>query len=893
MNPESHLALTQLRRRVTQWFFTLTFIESIYVPAWLVRLSIDQHHSILPKLTSLRFLFLLLTLILAVVLAWIAIRFWRYPTYCDRFILRLTPYLERDRFYNLIVITSGILLGAGIYTLLIGSKITDQFLKAYIDRLFPFTLWATILSVQVPLALRLFRYGSDIQAFKPFRKTFLVSLLVYGLLLITAIAIYWTRIGLTPDPVGWGDPGIPILPLQIFIAICISVAILILGFLIDHLLKISRKLRTFKPSPILLDLLVFILLWAIAIWRWQAEPMRPNYFAPAPVPPNFEYYPYSDAAIYDLSAQNLLVGNGLGNNAVRPFYSYFLAIIQAIHGIGYPNAIVYQVIFLALIPPLLFLLIKELHHPLSGILVALLAIFHESNTIALSGIVDVSHSKLMMSDLPATLGVIFFTWAVVLGIKKTTKRVILLVIAGGTLAILMLVRLQVVMLLPATLFLFWFVYPSQPVRWIKHILLLIAIFATVLTPWLFRNWQKTGKITLTEASREAQVSLIGQRYSLSLQGEARLTGETDEQYTSRTTGSIFTFVRQHPIETARFITNHYLHNEVATLLVLPASFPLAENVKTFLAKLPHSTIPPAKLWSMCCSLRAYIDKLGYWTAWNGTLLKESVLPILINLLLISIGLGITWKNNRLAGITPLVFMLGYSLSNAIARNSARRYNLPVDWVGYIYYAIGLTQLLFWAATFFSNRVIPEKTNEPGDESRTEDNRLPWKQVVTIGFAFFLLSASLPIVEKVVPVRYKNSDSQMIISTLDNRGLLSSLGLDKEHLQSFLKKDQAIALIGRDLYPRYYEAGQGEPSKEWQVYAPKDYNRLGFYLVGPENWPVLLRLQTAPDYFPNARDTFIIGCYKGGYVEAYLVALLDPIPKIILSSQAPAWDCSTK
>ena len=44
--------------------------------------------------------------------------------------------------------------------------------------------------------------------------------------------------------------------------------------------------------------------------------------------------------------------------------------------------------------------------------------------------------------------------------------------------------------------------------------------------------------------------------------------------------------------------------------------------------------------------------------------------------------------------------LGYALANGIARFSSWRYNLPVDWVIYFYFAIGAIEILGGLALLF-------------------------------------------------------------------------------------------------------------------------------------------------------------------------------------------------
>jgi hypothetical protein len=76
-----------------------------------------------------------------------------------------------------------------------------------------------------------------------------------------------------------------------------------------------------------IDIVLGIGLWLSAVLIWNSIPLTPNWFLSDPAPPNFEYYPNSDALIYDLSAHQLFAGEGfhLGNPiSRRPIHTLYL-----------------------------------------------------------------------------------------------------------------------------------------------------------------------------------------------------------------------------------------------------------------------------------------------------------------------------------------------------------------------------------------------------------------------------------------------------------------------------------------------------------------------------------------------------------------------------------------
>jgi len=858
-------------------FFGLASLEGLLTLAQLLNLP--------GGLSAGRLLLIAPAALLTLACLWALLRSWRRPDEVQRQATRLADGLRGHWAYWGLLGLCGLVCLAGIYTLLLSWKDDDPYVISYLIRLAPFVLWATLLSAQGAVVLRWLRYGDDERIYAGWQVAVSAGLIALVLLLLLSAWMAWTKIGLAPDIVAWGDPGVPILPGQIAAALAITAAVGLSGNLaIVRLRKSGLGARGLGPGGI--DLLACLCLWGVAVWRWGAEPIRPSYFSPTPVPPNQEYYPYSDAAIYDSSAQSLLAGYGLGD-VVRPLYSAFLALAQGVSGIGYQKALAWQIPLLALIPPLMYLLGKTLHNRLSGIFVGLLAVLHESNSISLADVANVSHAKLLMSDLPATLGVLAITAVIVLWMAGPRSRKVYPLLAGGILALATLVRAQIMSLLPVLLVAVWMGSRRDRRVWI-NLSLLAGGFLAAMLPWLWRNWQVSGRIALSEASQTSQIGLIGQRYSLVLdeEGGRRLPGESDDAYTRRMIGSALRFVREHPAETARFQAGHFLHNQVATLLVLPSDFPLANFLTEYTNGMLLKQDPNAPaVWERCCSLHAYVKNSGYWSDWDGEVPAQYGLPLLASLVLLATGIGTAWSRGRGAGLLPLAVNAAYSLSNALVRNSGWRFNLPVDWVGYLYYAIGLAQLCLWGLAFFRNK---EASLDSGalkvEIERSGTPSILWRQAALVGIVFFAISAAIPLAELAIPERYREVDVQAIIANLQEKGI------DSRGLATFLSQDGAQAMVGRGMYPRYHLAGQGEPGSGWPSYAPRDYGRLGFYLIGPERRQVILRTPEAPDYFPNASDVLVLGCSEGDYLDADVVVVMAPSPVILVRSPLEKLAC---
>lgn len=821
----------------------------------------------------------------------------RRPASAERFLGEVT---RQTRSYGTMLAVAGLVVLGSIGFLLTTWKDSDPYVSAYLVRLAPYALWALLLGLQIAFTWRWLRYGAiqlDTRRIQP-------VLVVVVLLLALSAFITMTKLGLAPDLFAWGDPGVPILSWQVILTLGITGA----GWLAISLLRRAGRFSRVLGRSRLADFLICLVLWGGAVWRWGAEPLRPSYFSPQPLPPNNEFYPYSDAATYDAAAQGLLTGYGLGGDVVRPFYSFFLAVVQAVHGTGYQNVLDWQIPVLALIPSLLYLIGKRLHSGLAGFFVGLLAIVQNENAIALAGVTNVSHAKLLMSDVPTTLGVLAVVTVILLWLRDPAAWGIAPLIAGGILGLVMLVRVQVVVLIPSILLVIWLASRKSGRR-LYPAALWVAGLACVLLPWLWRNARLSGSIALTETSQTSQIGLIGQRYSLVVNDQLghRLPGENEREYTARMLESAVRFIREHPGETARFISAHFLHNEVATFLVLPSSLPVVDFLVNWADGLMTAQdTKPGALWQRCCALRITVKNSPYWTAWEGEIPGESTLPMWIGLLALSTGIGVAWRRDGLATAFPIAVNLSYSLGNALVRNSGWRFNQPVDWVSYLFYGIGLVQLGRWGIAFFLPRASLQYKEEgktlvreiPGDDHSRESIKpdpdpsspLRWGWVLAGGLGFFLLSAAIPLTEHSVPERYANMRVGEVLSSLEAQGMFVPAGVDLQTLQAFLTQGQAESLFGRELYPRYYEAGQGEFGSGWPSFARRDYARLGFFLVGPVRRHIVLRSPEAPANFPNAADVLVLGCSHEDYLDAALVVLLEHPPTVLLRSPVEEWRC---
>ena len=110
-----------------------------------------------------------------------------------------------------------------------------------------------------------------------------------------------------------------------------------IGFLILKQDAIERR----KWGPV-----VFVAIWALTFFTWNAQEIPIyNNFVIGNIPPNYEFFPYSDAKYYDKNAIMMMLGDGQGVVFTRVLYVFFLSLVHSIVGFDYtkiifsPNAV--------------------------------------------------------------------------------------------------------------------------------------------------------------------------------------------------------------------------------------------------------------------------------------------------------------------------------------------------------------------------------------------------------------------------------------------------------------------------------------------------------------------------------------------------------------------------
>jgi len=736
-------------------------------------------------------------------------------------------------------------------------------LSGYVARLYPVIVWLTVATTVTMLILLIERKQESVRSIILENKTALwAGLVVLAILAVTGILIVMTGIGVRYREDYWYGPGVPVLGLQVLLAVILGAWMLWMEF--GRGMEFSRGLDAF----------VCIAIWVITAWLWAREPLRPNYFMPDTA--NNVIYPYSDSAVFDVPSQFALIGQGLFNGQYfdRPLYSAFLTYLHGFAGQDTAQLMTAQAVVYAVFPLIIYLLGSELHSRTLGVSAATLISLRGVNSIAAATWIDLASPKTMLTDFPTAIGIALLIFFFLKWFKEPAGAYYA-VWAGGMLGLTLMLRTHVLLLLP---FLIIYMLISQRFRWkywMTGSFLLIIGMVTATLPWDIRNRSNDTPMFYVYYSRIQMI--LRERYGI----EGDTFVPSTQTRISDASGFRYTYARGFRQRTVNPMAidlcdgrvcataNHFFHNLMTSVLFLPTSFVFDDLWNTVKESTPY--------WKQD------------WTG-GGFGVNEGIF-LTINLALISLGIGAAWQRNKFIGLLPAVIFLVYILSNALAFTSGGRYITPVDWIICIYYVLGLMQVVLWGLRFIGAISPSEIWQAPvKTEFLTRPAAQYLKTLKTLALVF-MLGALIPIAEMPFERRYQTTSTDAALAMLEQGGWLKQAGLVRDDLSEFLADPQARLIVGRILYPRYYYGGEGEPKRNYP-YLPLDYPRLAFITIGPYDTGLenVIIPGDRPKFPLHAEDAVIIGCKNELFLDALAVFILKEPEMIYLRSPQPALQC---
>lgn len=824
--------------RLFRFNAALAFIEGSFVLWQYGRIPSESGAAVLMGFSLLRLLILSSILFALFAIGWLFVLSLRATWWNSKWGQAVTQMLGQTGSFWLLLLAFGLM-----YIFLFSSENYLGSLAVHRARLTPILAGGMLVTFQGMVSFLGWR-AYEASSFTRYRSVFLPCAIAFLLLGLLLLFISCTRIGLTPDIVYWQGAGVPLLFSQVL-------AVASIGFVIYALFS-RIDAATYRK----LDLGIVIALWLIAFLCWQTQKANSAYNMLFPTLPNFQRYPFGDAMLYDVTAQSLLMGKPIPADFwAKPLYSFFLAILHLFAGQNFDLVVMLQVAFLALIPGFIYLLAKILGGRLAGILAAILVIWRERNGIGLSNIIQVSHSKLLLSDVFAMGGMVLLIWLMLLWFEEPSRRRAIPVAVGGAMALLILVRGHPILIVPF-LFLIAFLFTRHDPQLLREGLWKLALgVAMVMLPWFWHTYDLTGKFAFQDtASSFAQKDAFMQTY---------------REFSNASSGPYEPFeaqivqqALQHPQAVAQFVAAHYFHNTIFSYMLLPQSFQIER-------------------------LRSYVKNAPFWGRWKGELSAQAWLLIFLNISVLALGLGAAWKKTRGLLFVPLIIGAAYNLSVAVSRRSGWRFILPADWITLVFYAIGIAQLIVLIYSVMKRSDAPTAASP---DARVVPN-LAERSSLLAGLPFLFIAVALVTGHKLFAISHPVTDSRKLAQTYQAAVQASSEPAFSQ-IDEFMRAENATILYGRALYPVYFKANAGVLNYSWLSFSSRPYARLAFYVIGPQPAGVILPLESNPLRFPDGADVIVLGCKtETGDIDALSVAITSmETPVIYTRDVVPALTC---
>ncbi len=855
-----------LRRRLPApaLFFALPALAALAAVIAILSIPADPKNSVIFGYSLSRLAMAAALLAAGLVMAVLSFQFWRSPRWQSWLHQRVLP--NRRLMTALLWLAGALLLAGWVFNFLPLYRFGRA--QATLERLRPSTIWLTFLAGEAFVVLLARRFGLHAKSLRTALRAQRLALWLAGGLL-AAFLLLWglmavTGLGIRAQEDMWYEAGVPVLGLQILAA---GAAALVMLWVEARAPKTggSSAAGPVSAQPAIrlksLDLVLFLAIWLFAAVLWVREPLRDSFFSPGPYPPNNAFYPYSDAVNFDSMSQYALIGQGIRNGVPydRALYPAFLVGLHLLAGQSYARVAALQAGLLAVLPALLYLIGRRLFNRPAGVALAVLTALRGASAIAASTLINGSNPKLLMTDFFTALGMAALVWILVRWLLDGWPRLGGAVWLGGLAGLLSMVRTNPLIVAPLAMLLPLAAHLRQWRRWLLAGLLFGLALLVAITPWNLRNMQHGSSFLGAYIGRVTTVQK-GRYLPTPIPGAAAPQPDPAPQLAPAASSGGGSLARLQNV--AGFVSIHFLHNLVTSVLVLPTSPALADLFHTLRADFP------------------------YWVVnWSGQMPPGSLPWLGLNLALIALGIAFAWRRSGAAGLAPLVVFLGYQLSNGLARASGGRYIVPVDWVVLLYFVFGLAQVAQWLGTLlgFSPALSTSASPEPG-KAPDRPASFRWRPgamgqalasalpVVLLLLVFFAVGGLVPLSESVFPQRYPSQEKQA--NAVQMAAAFEQAGYSPAEVQSFLASEDAFVLSGRLLYPRYFEAEQGL-SGDTRATRARPYARLSFYLLGPYGqMGIVLPQQVSPAPIPDGADVLVAGCRVKKYSLAALVLLRD-------------------
>ena len=626
-----------------------------------------------------------------------------------------------------------------------------------------------------------------------------------------------------------------------------QVAIITIGaFFCWYIIRWSvKKLKIFK-GPLYIDILISLLFWICAITIWTSIPIGESGVLDFTYSPVKSVYPISDSFFYDKEAFNLILSGEFLENTTHVMYSFFLMILHKLVGLDVIAVIKLQISILALIPVVIYHLTRSISTRFAGILVGALYIVKESNGLHLSGFVDGSLVNQLMTENLAILGLLLFFVFLVKWIQFPDNRSAYPYLAGSVMGITLLIRAEILAVLIAVclgaLLIFW----NDKITWVKGITRIWLVVLIIITPWMIRNYSKTGYFALDK------VGFVQRRAAEFLDDitgiKVAINQNKNDYYNEYQTA---------PKSTSfKILGNQIASDSWQSILFLPSSHQPLLTIPGSLPFLKDGIDQTSSIFSKSYIERYVRTQPYYWYDWNGDIKIRSILPILTTIFFISLGFASIFKERKYSVLILLFAHFSIILLFAATGYSGGRFIKMTEWVILILYGVGLTKLVYLVkGIIISDRIKPYFPEDNQNRRIDDTRRNQFWLVLTV--VFILVGLSPVIVEYLSTNQYSNDSLLTRIDTI-KRGEISSFSqLDYQYANE-ISINPEQPLFGKALYVRYFDKDETLADDRNGTIPDSDYSRVDFYLVGTQNIWISLPVDKAIQPIPNYSDVVVFG-----------------------------------
>jgi hypothetical protein len=865
--------MVYLRRNISRIILILTVVESIFVLSAILKSPSEVGNARLLGLSTSRLILFSSSLVVVLLSVGLLLFSLFRSQHFDVLESNLKSQVAKRPVFCILFAICLLGLYSGLQLALYAPFVDEPVASAFMTRLHPIFIWMAVLSLQFGVLFCLWQ--PDLKyLWQTSKKTSILTLVLFGFFLVIWLWIARTGYGFAEETRESGYfrvVGTPITGFQVFVA-------LICAFGVSALWKYFRPIMGFSHRK---ELVIGLGLWLLTFALWMSTPLVPSWFADQPRLPNNSFSPNSDALLYDTIGQSMLVGSGYnhpimwGDEIRRPMLAGMIAFFHAIRGPGYEEIIILQVALLAAYPAVVFLITRRLHNSISGLMAGLLIMMRERNSILLADDITVSHAKILMSDLPATLGVVLFLWIMIQWIEDPKTKANLPLIAGGVLGFFALMRVDIGLLMVFVGIAGLWLLRQKKRTWVSGMTTLTIGFILMVAPWALRNWQLTGTPYIDTPNNMRRFENIFEDFLFPLLDFEKSYSPEPETFPAYKRASLIH--EAHEVSTVKVTSdeqfsqfenmlNHFFNGQtqyVYFLPLYPSSVAASANLITDRSL--------AGFWETCCSVEEYVRRLPiWWGEWQGDVPPVSYLSLGIVLFVLSVGVAVLWRQRGIIGVLTILAGGFHVLYFALNRRSGGRWLMEYDWFSVVILSVGLVAMAQGAVKWLRTGSTQNKLSANDSRCTQVLSHNSQRNMFFLGLIILGIGAALPLSEVLAPERYPES-------VIDERiqGLFASENLkanEKLLLETLLEQDADVS-YGRALYPRYFAAEDGRDG--WKDNYKLPFSRIEFNLVGSANSLAQIPYSDGEIEFANAQDILMVGCSGSKYFDVVVAVLFQP------------------